>query len=223
MPVYNGERYLAEAVKSILDQTEGDLELVIIDDGSADGSAKIVKSFSDPRVRLICTPHEGLVAALNRGITTARGKYIARMDADDISFPERFKVQSELLETNPDIGICGSWAEIIDKNDKKLGEATYPPINDVEIRRYGKFHNPFIHSSVMIRADFIKQTGGYRAFFRHVEDYELWTRILKRSRGANIPKMLIRYRRHSAQITERNNPEMKIRGLVARILAWIRL
>src|SRR5271170_5563678 len=109
MPVHNGERYLAEAIESVLGQSAGDLELLIVDDGSTDRSAEICRDYRDPRIRLVQNPtHLGIVASLNRGLDLAAGAYVARMDSDDISLPERLEKQIRLLDENPEVGVCGA-------------------------------------------------------------------------------------------------------------------
>src|SRR5882757_806020 len=115
MPVLNGGEYVAQAISSILAQSFQNFELIVVDDGSKDASAAIVSSFSDPRIRLIRNPQRlGIPVSLNRGIATARGEYIARMDSDDISMPERLVIQHEFLELNPVVQLCGTWAKHID-------------------------------------------------------------------------------------------------------------
>jgi glycosyltransferase involved in cell wall biosynthesis len=222
MPVYNGRRYLSEAVSSILNQTEADFEFVIVDDGSSDDSVKIIESFSDPRIRLIKKKHSGLIETLNIGIKESRGEYIARMDADDRALPLRLEKQLSRFEADKSLALCGSWSFLIDENGEKISEMRYPKISQTEIKKQALLHNPFIHSSVMIKKSILDQVGIYRSFWKHVEDYELWTRIIFKYETVNIPENLLEYRIHSNQITANKKRSMKLRGVLVRILALYR-
>jgi glycosyltransferase involved in cell wall biosynthesis len=223
MPVYNGEKYLSEAIQSILDQTFSDFEFIIADDGSTDGSCEIVSMFKDERIRYEKLPHQGLVHTLNHAIRMARGTYIARMDADDISLPERLARQVEYMDAHPDIAVCGSWATCINGNGDSVGSYDYPPVESKQIKKYALIHNPFIHPSVVIRNKIIVRVGGYRTFWKHTEDYELWTRILSLYKGANIPEYLLKYRVHDNQVTSSKKLMMRAYGVLLRALACKRL
>ena len=122
MPVYNGDKYLQEAIESILNQTEGDFEFIIINDGSTDDSPALIDKYRelDSRIKVITQENKGLISSLNTGIDEAKGKYIARMDADDVSLPERFRTQLEYMEKNSKIGACGSWAKVFDEGRNHL-------------------------------------------------------------------------------------------------------
>jgi len=222
MSVYNGEKYLRQAIDSILTQTFLDFEFLIINDGSTDKSLEIIESYNDARIRLIDNGKNiGLIASLNKGIAAARGKYIARMDADDISLPSRLEEQYNFLEANTDIALCGSWAEIIDERGDVCGQYTYPPLDNRAIKKLLFWHNPFIHPTVMIRRDVFCEISPYRASFKYIEDYELWSRVLSKFAGANIDKFLIKYRRHSGSITRQRNLLMRWRGLLVRLLILV--
>lgn len=221
MPVYNGEKYIFQAIKSILDQTERDFELVIIDDGSTDPTERIISQFSDERIRYIKLGHKGIVHALNMGIQNSTGMYIARMDADDVSHARRLKLQSEYLDQNADIAVCGTWAEEIDEDGKEIGSMVFPPLSPSPTSML--LHNPFIHPSVMIRRTMLENVGYYKEFFRHAEDYELWTRLLSKYKGANIPQKLLKYRTHGGQITATKRFKMRYIGLITRIIALYRI
>ena len=222
MPVYNGERYLKEAIQSVLNQTYKDFEFIIVDDGSTDNSVKIIESFCDSRIKYVKLRHGGIVKALNEGLKIAIGEYIIRTDSDDISLPERFEKLLNYMGTNGDVGVCGSWALSINENRENMSDMKYPPIENKEIRKYALFHNPFIHPSVILRKKAIDKVGGYKDF-KHNEDYELWTRVLKDSEGHNLPEVLLKYRIHPHQITRKNNIKMKVVGLCVRALAFVRL
>lgn len=223
MPVYNGERYIREALKSVLEQTYSDFECLVIDDGSTDSSIEIIKSFVDPRIRYVSKNHSGITDTLNVGIKESRGEYIARFDCDDICEVSRFKEQMDFFNSHPDCSMVGSYAYLIDEDGVLSGKVLdYPQTNEKAIRRYALFHNPFIHPTVMIKKSCLEKTDGYRACFKHVEDYELWTRIIFKNGCANIPKPLIRYRIHKNQVTRRNNLVMRFWGLSVRVLAFFR-
>ncbi len=219
MSVYNSERFLRQAIESILSQTYRDFEFIIVNDGSTDGSLDIIEAYAkkDSRICLISRENKGLVASLNEGIAAARGIYIARMDADDIAKPERIAKQYAYMQANK-LALCGSAAETIDEAGKKIGKLAYLPQKST-LRTYTLFHNPFIHPSVMFRKDVFEAAGGYRRFFAHIEDYELWTRIIFAHAADNIPEMLLEYRLHPGQVTKMHNIAMRLRGILVRALA----
>lgn len=222
MSVYNGEKYLKLAVESILNQSYSDFEFIIINDGSTDGSLNILKRFKeqDERIKIISRENKGLVYSLNEGVNLAQGEYIVRMDADDISEPNRFEKQLQYMQINNQV-VCGSYATIINSSGEKIGEMNYPPFAE-KIKSFALLHNPFIHPSVMFRKDIFLKVGGYKRFFKYIEDYELWTRIVFKYKSGNIPERLLRYRVHNEQITKRNNLRMRVMGIVVRILSLYR-
>lgn len=222
MPVYNGEKYIEETIKSVLNQTYADFEYIIIDDGSVDDTLNIINTFSDNRIIVIKANHGGIVKALNLGLEKSSGEYIVRIDADDICVQNRFEILINYMEKHKDVVVCGSWATKIDEKGIVTGNMIYPPIDDKNIVKYAFLHNPFIHPSVIFRKSVLVQVGKYRSF-KHNEDYELWTRMLKKGKGHNIPEELIRYRIHSNQITKKANLSMRIVGIRVRILALFRL
>ncbi len=197
MPAYNTSPHLAEAIQSILAQSFTDFELLVINDGSTDGSADIVRSYRDARVALIENPvNKGLAYSLNRAIGLAHGKYIARMDADDIAHVDRLKKQYEFMEDNTAIDVCGTWAETIDARPKIM---RYPSC-DEEIKSTLFFKTAFAHPTVMFRASSLKD-GGWQYADVVAEDYDLWCRMAWRFRMANLPEVLLHYRIHPQQIT----------------------
>lgn len=223
MPIYNGEKYLNEAILSVLGQTYADFELIAIDDGSNDTSLEILKNFQkkDQRIKLISRENQGLVKSLNEGIKIANGEYIARMDADDVSMSERFEKQMAFLENNKDIVLCGTWAKKMDANEGEIGEYS-TPITDKEIKKNILFHNPFIHPTVMIRKSVFAKVGLYNEYFKHIEDYELWTRIVPRFKTGNLQEFLLKYRITDDGITIKNRRVMHLKGIIVRILCLIR-
>lgn len=196
MPVYNGEKYIKKAIESILNQSYTNFEFIIINDGSTDKSEQIIKSYNDYRIRFINNAeNKGLISTLNEGLKKATGKYIARMDQDDISLPYRFEKQYTYLEKNPDISLIGSFAELINANDKRIGIKECP-IEYSLIKFHLIYHNPFIHSSIFFRREDIIKLGEYNKNYEHAEDYELYSRIIKKYKIANIPIILLKYRIH---------------------------
>ena len=196
MPVYNAEEYVADAISSILEQTFSDFEFIIINDGSRDKTAAIVKSFKDERIKFIDNPkNQGLIVVLNQGLDLCRGEYIARMDADDISYPERFAKQIDFLDNHLDVGLLGTAGENFgDNNDRH-----YQPedVDVIDLLRGVCFYHP----SVMIRRSVLIDNGlKYNKNYYLVEDYELWARMLKVCRLCNLNEILIKYRVHAKSV-----------------------
>jgi glycosyltransferase involved in cell wall biosynthesis len=199
MPVYNGEKYLAEAIESILNQTFDDFEFIIINDGSTDGTAGILERYrqQDHRIRIYDQSNQGVVTSLNRGLELAQGKYIARMDADDVSLPERFVAQVMFMEEHPEIGICGTWMAHIGKHS---GKSWTPPIDDITMRCQLLFNVPLAHPSVMMRRTLFTDFNLRYPAYTHAEDYALWAQASLYTKFANIPKILLSYRHHDCQV-----------------------
>lgn len=194
MSVYNGERFLKEAIESILNQTFTDFEFLIINDGSTDESVKIIESFEDSRIKLVNNEKNlKLIASLNKGIAIARGKYIARMDSDDISIPERLQKEVEFLETHEDYGLVGTYYTVIDGEGKEQYNVSYPSSNEL-IKLFLSLNCPLAHGSIMGKTELFKrnQYGSKESYA--VEDYELWTRFAKETKIHNIPEYLFKYR-----------------------------
>ncbi len=195
LPVYNCERFLAEAIQSILDQTFTNFEFLIIDDGSTDQSAQVITAFKDERIRLLQQENSGLAATLNRGISLARGRYIARQDQDDVSYPDRLDRQVDFMEANTDCVLLGTWAQIIEV-DRAVNRFHRHPVSGDELRYLMYFNNPFVHSSVMLRKTALDQVGGYTTDpdRQPPEDFELWSRLSRAGQIANIGEVLLSYR-----------------------------
>lgn len=213
MSVFNGEKHLSKAIESILDQTFCDFEFIIIDDASMDSSRDIIQTFArkDTRIRLIENhTNLGLAASLNIGIQQARGDFIARMDADDISLERRFEKQIVVLRNNPDIYVLGTFVKVIDENGHYIRKFDVP-YNPIEIfwNIVTGFKPAFIHPTVLIKKDFFAQIGLYNEDFRAGQDYELWSRLIisnyKPNCVGNLPESLLLYRAHgqSKSILER--------------------
>jgi len=203
MAVYNNAPFLAEAIESILAQTMGDFEFLIVNDGSTDGSTAIIDSYAerDRRIRPIHQANRGLVASLNLMIDEARAPLIARMDGDDISLPERFERQIAFMDANPDYGVVGTSTHDIDEHGRlSLNEDFHPLDHDAFLAALE--NGPWLcHPSVVMRRDVVRAAGGYRAAFRHCEDYDLWLRLSETTRLCTIPDRLFHYRRSPNQVS----------------------
>ncbi|WP_342436197.1 glycosyltransferase [Paenibacillus sp. FSL L8-0436] len=201
MPVYNNAMFLHEAVTTILLQTLNDLELIIIDDGSTDGSAGIIHEIMDTRVKKIFhTENMGIVTSLNQGLDLAQGEYIARMDSDDIAALNRLEVQAYFMDTNPAIDICGTGY-----TTNYLGPVKLNPMHHEEIKVWLLFYSCILHPSVMMRRSSIDRLGiRYDCNYPHAEDYELWNRLSSSAKFANLPHNLMYYRPHEGQVSNKH-------------------
>lgn len=201
MSVYNGELFIREAVESILGQTFADFEFLIIDDGSTDTTPEILASYQDRRIRLYTNPkNRGLISSLNKGLALAKGTYLARMDADDVSLPERLKKQITYMETHRDVGICGTWLSFFTRIPG-VGGKYCPNGNSKHIEANLIFENVIQHPTVVVRTDVLRRNKlTYPTIFPHAEDYGLWVRLIGKAKFAIIPEILLHYRLHSDQI-----------------------
>ncbi|HDP69639.1 MAG TPA: glycosyltransferase [Actinobacteria bacterium] len=209
MSVYNGEKYLKESAESILHQTFPDFEFIIVNDGSTDKTPEILRSFNDERIKVINQENMGLTRSLNKAINLVRGEYVARMDADDVSFPERLEYQVKFLDENPDVGMVGTACKEIDSKGRLIGDCVFPTI-DNELRKVLIKYNPFVHASVMIRRTVIDKAGIYDESFSSAQDYEFWFRIAKFYKIANLAQLLLvrRYTTRNISI-EKENEQIK--------------
>jgi hypothetical protein len=205
MPAYNSERYLKEAIESILHQTFRDFEFIIIADCSTDGTDAILNGYrqKDGRIRIYHQEKKGLIYALNKGCSLAGGKYIARMDADDVSLPNRLERQVNYLEAHPEIGILGTGIQYLDEAGK-LGESLQNPADPVTIGFYLYFANCIVHPSVMMRREIVSYLGGYRTDALHAEDYDLWARACNVTKIANLPEVLLQLRLWRGSVSQLN-------------------
>ncbi|MFM9276624.1 glycosyltransferase family 2 protein [Paenibacillus jiagnxiensis] len=201
MPVYNTAPYLMGAINSILWQTYDDLEFIIIDDGSTDGSAGIIQEIKDIRVKKIFhTEQKGVVASLNEGLAIAQGEYIARMDSDDITALNRLEVQALFMDENPNIDLCGTGFITQYPGPVKI----HPPHHE-EIKVWLLFHCCIAHPTIMVRRSSIDRLGfSYDANYLHAEDYELWNRLAPNAQFANLPLNLYYYRIHGGQVSTKH-------------------
>lgn len=202
MPVYNAEAFLKESIESILNQTYKNFEFIIIEDGSADKSPEIIKQYAnkDYRIKFYKNlENTGYVRRLNEGLKLAKGKYVARMDADDISLPKRFEKQIERLEQDSKLAVVGSSAFSIDENGKKLNKWILNS-DPEQTKTHFLFTNYVIHPSVIMRKSMIPKNG-YREEFMPAEDFDLWVRIIKKHPISSISKPLLKYQIHPNNIS----------------------
>ena len=227
MPVYNGERSLREAIGSILAQTFTDFEFLIVNDGSTDLTGRIVREFSDPRIRVIENPDNvGLQKSLNAGLRLAKGAYVARQDADDISEPQRLERQYAYMEANRDVALLGCWYREIDAQGQVRAKVR-PSSDPTELQWALLFYCPFVHSGVMFRrTQFLEGIGFYDEAIRYGEDHDLWLRASRLKPLTNYPEYLVRYRLNPHSMSETYG-ELTLEGTmvaasaVASLLGWV--
>ena len=202
MPIFNGDTFLKESIESILNQTYRNFELILIDDGSTDRTPVMLDNYSDhdKRIRVFHQPHSGLIKSLNKGLELAKGKYLARMDADDISLPERLEKQAAYLENNPEVGVCGTWAKKFGLPNKN--QTIKMPTSPEEIKSGLLFNNTLIHPTVMMRLSSLRKYNLYYCEDHlSAEDYGLWLRCSFNFSLANIPQVLLNYRVRKESVT----------------------
>ncbi len=204
MSAYNAEKYLAEAIESVLNQTFKDFEFIIINDCSTDKTGEIIKGYAtmDQRIRVINnTTNLGLTKSLNIGLKEARGEYVARLDADDVALPERLGRQYLFMENHPELTLVGSWAEIIDEQGQNKGYLR-GETKEYLLKFKMLFSNQLVHSTIFFRRSEVLDSGGYNEAYVYVQDYELYSRLLKKYRLINLPEILAKYRAHGEAITK---------------------
>lgn len=212
MSVYNGEKYLREAIESILRQTFTDFEFIIVNDGSTDSSLEIIQSYPDERIRLINNEKNiGLTKSLNKALKLAGGEYIARQDADDISLPNRFEEQMKYFEEHPETALLGTSFYRIGRDGEVIGKRIALANPDNKLRQ----ENQFMHGSVMFRKEVIDNLGGYNELIRYSQDYELWLRIAKHYQTRNLTRVLYQFRHHDDNIRLKNWEESTLCHLLA--------
>ncbi len=202
MSVWNAAPFLRESVESILEQSFENFEFILVNDGSSDESAEILASYHDPRMQIISLDQNvGMARALNRGLQHISTPYIARMDADDWSYPDRLERQYAFMERHPEVSICGTWAESYEGSE--LYAQGYYGVGHEEICQHLLFRKAlFCHPSVMMRKSVVDQTKGYNPDYSHAADMALWYDALPLGKMANLPEILIKYRRHPKQISQ---------------------
>lgn len=203
MPVYQGDAHLSAAIQSILDQTYSDFEFLILCDEPSDTTRIILDTYqhNDSRIRVYYQQNRlGLIGSLNYGISMARGEYIARMDADDISSPDRFYEQIVWMDSHPDIGICGTWVLVKDKEQENI--CRYP-VDDITIQCEMLFTPPIAHPTVFIRRKCIEDNEiSYNEDNKFAEDFGFWVKASSFTHFSNIPKALLMYRVHDGAVSQ---------------------
>ncbi|HEY4936672.1 MAG TPA: glycosyltransferase, partial [Puia sp.] len=200
MPCYNAAKYITDAVQSVLAQSFGDFEFLIINDGSTDNTVELVRSFNDERIVLIEQEQQGVAAALNNGLKYARADYIARFDADDICFTDRLEKQYEFMISNPECIVVGSGAEYIDDSGNYIFTHFPQFITNEEIQQLPNNPCPFIHASVMYKRDLVTNVG-YNINAHSFEDHLLWLQIKDEGKMVNMPEPLINVRLNPGSLT----------------------
>lgn len=215
MSVHNGMPYLPETMRSIFAQTHRDFEFLIVDDASTDGTADYLRTQADPRVRVITLPQNiGLTAALNAGLREARGEFIVRQDADDLSHPRRVEAQLAFLQAHPACAAVGAQASLIDAQARSQGPKSFP-LTHRSICFAHLFDNALAHAAVTFRKSAVQAVGGYDEAWTASQDYELWSRLSARHELANLPERLVTLRVLSSSITRQHKRPELIRRVQA--------
>jgi len=218
MAVYNGQDHLSESIESILKQTYHHFEFIIINDGSTDESVAIIERYAtkDRRIIHITQRNRGLTKSLNIGINMAKGKYIARQDADDISFPKRFEKQMAFLKEHNDTVLCGTWC--IETDESCGSKKRQFPIDDKNLRKNLKYVNNFCHPSVIFLRKAFIESGQYDERFTTAQDFELWIRLAAFGKLANLPEILVDKRIGFSEAISWKNRRQKM-DVVAKVIA----
>jgi len=223
MPVYNAGRFLAPAVESVLAQTFPDFELIAIDDGSGDASAEVLAQFAarDGRIRVFGQENRGIVATLNRALELARAPLVARMDADDLSRPDRFAKQVAYLSEHPDVAVVSGAMDCIDESGTYIRTAVFPTL-PTEVASELLHRSCVCHPAAMARTEVLRTAGGYRGIAQHAEDYDLWLRVAEIGQIANLADVLLSYRQHPQTISARRVAAQELAALAVRGAARLR-
>lgn len=217
MSVFNGAPYLEEAVRSIQEQAFRDFEFLIVDDGSTDGSGVILDRLAarDRRIRILRQSNRGLIHSLNRAISESHAPILARMDADDVSEPERLERQMAFLASHPRFGLVGAQMAILDEDDSSSPAPWLFPTTPEGFMAALEDSPLICHPAVMMRRDVVADLGGYRTAFVCCEDYDLWLRMSERTLACSLPETLLRYRRHPHQVSTRDFVRQQINSGIA--------
>jgi glycosyltransferase involved in cell wall biosynthesis len=203
MPVWNGEKYLAAAIDSLLVQTYADFELLVIDDGSTDRTPEILRAYTDPRLRVLRLDHAGIVVALNHGLSQAKAKWVARLDADDLSLPRRLELQWQAVNHHPQAVLCHTNVIHLGEDNLPVGEARLPHSRSFTALRLC-YQCPIVHSTVLFKRSTVLAVGGYLPEERHAEDFSLWGRLLEQGEFVALPQRLVQFRVHQQSVSQKN-------------------
>jgi glycosyltransferase involved in cell wall biosynthesis len=220
MAVHDGAPWVGESVASVLAQTAGDLELIVVDDGSGDDTPTILAAVTDPRLRVVRQARLGLTRALNRALALATAPLVARLDADDLAVPERLARQRAFLDAHPEVGLLGTGCREVDAAGHEV-RVVVPPESDPAIRRALIRRNPFVHSSVVVRRALLEAAGGYDESLAVAQDYDLWMRLSRTTRLANLAAPLVVRRLVPGRVSatrddERLRAELRVRWRAVR-------
>lgn len=223
IPVRDGAQYVGEALQSILDQDLADIEVIVVDDGSRDNSAAIATSIGerDGRVKVVANSGKGIVDALNMGISLAQAPLVARMDCDDVSLPDRLRLQVACFEADADLQVLGTAGLQIDR-DGNLLRPIDVPVGDNPLRDALARYNPMLHPTVMFRTEAVRRAGGYRRAFTYAEDYDLWLRLSETGKLTNMDTRLVKLRSHPGQVSRVKQDQQKAAAALARQSALLR-
>lgn len=218
LPVFNAEAHLEVAIKSVLQQSFRDFEVIVIDDGSTDRTRAILNGVQDHRMRVLRHPQNaGLISSLNEGIDAAKGRYIARMDADDICEPARFQQQIDFLDRNSHVGVLGTSIKLID-HQSHVKATILMPSAKADVEWAMPLVCPIVHPSVVMRTEVIRKAGGYPKKALHVEDYQLWMQLSHRVSITNLNAPLLCLRKHGASVTHaQKNKHLHSAAAVSKI------
>lgn len=222
MSAYNAEAFIGAAIESMLSQSFRDFEFLIVNDGSKDATKQIIERYAarDARIRLIDRENKGLIFSLNQLIQDARGELLARMDADDISHPERLAKQAAFMAAHPACGVVGSWAHRMGGDGNVWPGYVYKyPVTPADVRAAISYACVMMHPTVMYRRDAVRRIGGYHPGFHYSEDFDLWLRMVDFTELHNIPEPLLTYRTHGDQITSRHVVEQRLNTGIS-LYAW---
>jgi len=224
MVIRDVERFVSQAIESILDQTFRDFEFIIVDFGSTDGSKHMAASYAakDKRIQLTEIPRCSYIEAKISACSLVHGRYLAIQDADDVSLPHRLEAEVDFMENHPEVGLLGGAIQRIDQDGKCLSTADKYPADDQEIRSVLREWSPFCHPAVLILTEAFVRAGGYRVAFTQSDDYDLWLRISEHYRCANLQDVIVKYRIHPQQMTIRNRSDQILCTLAAQASASLR-
>ena len=203
MPVWNGEQFLTAAVDSLLAQTFTDFELLVIDDGSTDRTPEILRAYADPRLRVLRLEHAGIVVALNHGLSQAKAEWIARLDADDISLPDRLEHQWRVVNRKPGTVLCHTDVTFFGDGAAPAARPRLPRSRSFTALRLC-YQSPIVHSTVLFKKSAALAVGGYLPEERHAEDFSLWGRLLEQGEFIGLPGRALKLRLHSQSVSQKN-------------------
>ncbi len=221
MPAYNAQEYLGRAIESILSQTFNDFEFIIINDASQDNTAEILATYQkkDKRIRVIKNKEHLLIAAsLNKAVNTSRAAIIARMDADDVSMPNRLELQYSFMSNNPDIAVLGANITIVDKKGTVILKREYPTKSE-ELKKIMFLYSPFAHPVVMFRKKAFLEFGGYNLKMVPCEDIDLWFKIGSKYKFASIPESVLQYTILPNSSTHKSLKSLELLGFEIKLKA----